>query len=219
MLVWIKSCAVFAIVLLAIQFAYGRDPDGRYTNSPLHDCYEQLASKKGRCYSDADGMTISDVDWESHDGHYRVRIDGSMFPTIPLSPSPIEPSVDGLADLVERTPAYSLLHAGEHDLKRRSDRTHSIRRKRLHDHESCRGSSVGRASETGGVRRKIWTVWLLRLIPVNEFAIDFPPERVDDRYLQVLIVAQAAVTEMLRKRFAVCDSLEIVIEVDPDPVS
>jgi hypothetical protein len=74
MLVWIKSCAVFAIVLLAIQFAYGRDPDGRYANSPLHDWFEQLASKKDRCCSDADGMTISDVDWESHDGHYRVRI-------------------------------------------------------------------------------------------------------------------------------------------------
>jgi hypothetical protein len=47
MLVWIKSCAVFAIVLLAIQFAYGRDPDGRYANSPLHDWFEQRASKKG----------------------------------------------------------------------------------------------------------------------------------------------------------------------------
>src|ERR1700677_1443294 len=105
---------------------------------------------------------------------------GLMFPTIPLSPSPIEPRCRGLADLVERTPAYSLLHAGEHDLS---------------------------------------GLWPPRLFPVNKLAMDFAPERVDDGYLEVLIVAQTAVTEMLRKRFAVCDSLEIVIEVDPDPVS
>jgi hypothetical protein len=37
---------------------------------------EQLASKKGRCCSDADGMSLSDVDWVSHDGHYRVQIRG-----------------------------------------------------------------------------------------------------------------------------------------------
>ena len=75
MFVWIKSCATFAVILLAIQLAYGRDRDGRYANSPLHDWFEQLSSKKGPCCSDADGMSLSDVDWESHDGHYRVRID------------------------------------------------------------------------------------------------------------------------------------------------
>jgi hypothetical protein len=26
--------------------------------------------------SDADGMSISDVDWTSHDGHYRVQVRG-----------------------------------------------------------------------------------------------------------------------------------------------
>jgi hypothetical protein len=71
----IRSCAVVAVMLLAIPLAHGRDRDGRYANSPLHDWFEQLSSKAGRCCSDADGMTLSDVDWESHDGHYRVRID------------------------------------------------------------------------------------------------------------------------------------------------
>jgi hypothetical protein len=75
MLVWVRRCAVCAVVLLTIPFAYGRDRDGRYANSPLHDWFEQLSSKKGLCCSDADGMVLSDVDWDSHDGHYRVHID------------------------------------------------------------------------------------------------------------------------------------------------
>jgi len=41
-----------------------------------HEWFEQLASKKGRCCSDADGRALSDIDWESHDGHYRAHIDG-----------------------------------------------------------------------------------------------------------------------------------------------
>jgi hypothetical protein len=54
---------------------------------------------------------------------------------------------------------------------------------------------------------------------VNELAMDFPSSRVDDGYLKVLIVAQAFVTEMLRKLFAVRDSFKIAVEVDPDPIS
>jgi hypothetical protein len=57
------------------------------------------------------------------------------------------------------------------------------------------------------------------LFPVNELAMDFPSKRVDNGYLKVLIVAQAVVAEMLRKLFAVHDSLKIAIEVDPDPIS
>ena len=62
MFVWMKLCAFFAVALLAIQIAYGRDRDGRYTNSPLHDWFEQLSSKAGHCCSDADAMSLSDVD-------------------------------------------------------------------------------------------------------------------------------------------------------------
>jgi hypothetical protein len=74
--VWIRLFAALAAVLLAEQLAHARDPDGRYTNSPLHGWFEQLASKKGQCCSDADGMSLSDVDWVSQDGHYRVQIRG-----------------------------------------------------------------------------------------------------------------------------------------------
>ena len=58
-----------------------------------------------------------------------------------------------------------------------------------------------------------------RLFPMNELAMDFPSGRVDNGYLKVLIVAQAAVAEMLRKLLAVRDSLKIALEVDPDPIS
>src|SRR5215467_10527307 len=55
-----------------------RDVDGRYAaqNPELHQWFEGLRSGKGPCCSDADGTAVSDVDWDTHDGHYRVRIDG-----------------------------------------------------------------------------------------------------------------------------------------------
>jgi hypothetical protein len=52
----------------------GRDVDGRYKDSPLHDWFEHLASGKGLCCSYADGYVIQDADWGSKDGHYRVRV-------------------------------------------------------------------------------------------------------------------------------------------------
>lgn len=50
--------------------------DGRFAASPLKPWFDQLKSGKGLCCSFADGMTIEDVDWDVHDGHYRVRLDG-----------------------------------------------------------------------------------------------------------------------------------------------
>jgi hypothetical protein len=60
----------------AAHLAQARDPDGRYANSPLKQWFDSLKSGKGPCCSDADGTAVSDVDWESGNGHYRVRIDG-----------------------------------------------------------------------------------------------------------------------------------------------
>jgi hypothetical protein len=70
----IRFCAVVAAILLAFQSAYARDPDGRFANSPLKPWFEKLSSGKGPCCSDADGSVVLDSDWESKDGHYRVRI-------------------------------------------------------------------------------------------------------------------------------------------------
>jgi hypothetical protein len=61
---------------LAAYPGHARDPDGRYANSPLKQWFDSLKSGKGPCCSDADGTAVSDVDWESGNGHYRVRIEG-----------------------------------------------------------------------------------------------------------------------------------------------
>ena len=53
---------------------FGRDLDGRYKESPLHDWFEHLASEKGLCCSYADDYVMADADWETKDGHYRVRV-------------------------------------------------------------------------------------------------------------------------------------------------
>jgi hypothetical protein len=70
---------LLAARVLALHPAVARDLDGRFTNSPLHGWFESLRSGKGPCCSDADGRALSDVDWESKDGHYRVYIDGEWW--------------------------------------------------------------------------------------------------------------------------------------------
>ncbi|WP_312015710.1 hypothetical protein [Bradyrhizobium liaoningense] len=65
---------ISSIVALTIFPAQGRDLDGRFRSSPLHEWFEQLASHKGLCCSYADGHAVEDVDWEAKDGHYRVRL-------------------------------------------------------------------------------------------------------------------------------------------------
>ena len=78
-----KKPLMIGSVLLALPLAsypgLARDPDGRYANSPLKQWFDSLKSGKGPCCSDADGYALSDVDWESGNGHYRVRIDGEWY--------------------------------------------------------------------------------------------------------------------------------------------
>jgi hypothetical protein len=71
-LLWsISFAAVVAVMALPV---FGRDLDGRYKTSPLHDWFEHLASRKGLCCSFADGYVVQDADWETKDSHYRVRV-------------------------------------------------------------------------------------------------------------------------------------------------
>jgi hypothetical protein len=72
------SAACILALVSAKSSAYARD-DGRYANSPLKPWFDQLKSGKGPCCSDADGTAVSDVDWETHDGHYRVRLDNQWI--------------------------------------------------------------------------------------------------------------------------------------------
>jgi hypothetical protein len=73
-----KSClwALAALVVLGCRGAQARD-DGRYANSPLKPWFEGLQSKSGgKCCANADGIALSDVDWDTKDGHYRVFLRG-----------------------------------------------------------------------------------------------------------------------------------------------
>lgn len=70
----ISGALLVAPVAFAIHGAAGRD-DGRFAGTPLKPWFDSLRSHVGPCCSDADGVVVADPDWESHAGHYRVRID------------------------------------------------------------------------------------------------------------------------------------------------
>jgi hypothetical protein len=53
--------------------------DGRFANSPLKEWFDRLASRNGLCCAFADGVGLQDVDWDTQDGHYRVRIQGEWI--------------------------------------------------------------------------------------------------------------------------------------------
>jgi hypothetical protein len=74
------ACALL-LSALAAPSMQARDLDGRYAaqNPELHQWFESLRSGKGPCCSDADGSAVSDVDWETAGGHYRVRLDGTWI--------------------------------------------------------------------------------------------------------------------------------------------
>jgi len=57
------------------------------------------------------------------------------------------------------------------------------------------------------------------LFAVNELAMNLASERVDHGYFEILIVAQAFVTEVLRDHFAMRNRVGIGLELNSDPVS
>jgi hypothetical protein len=71
------TASAMLLVALASHLGHARDR-GQYANSSpeLRAWFEGLKSGKGPCCSDADGTAVSDVDWESGNGHYRVRLEG-----------------------------------------------------------------------------------------------------------------------------------------------
>jgi hypothetical protein len=68
------ACAL-SLIALAASFGHARDR-GQFvnTNAELKAWFDGLRSGKGPCCSDADGSAISDADWESKGGHYRVHV-------------------------------------------------------------------------------------------------------------------------------------------------
>jgi len=72
-----RVAGIFFGIFLAIFVApaLAHDP----SRPELNTWFDQLASKKGSCCSLTDGETVADPDWESKDGHYRVRLDGKWI--------------------------------------------------------------------------------------------------------------------------------------------
>src|SRR3954464_11006965 len=99
-----------ASVLLSSAWLYpgfARD-DGRYagTSPELKSWFDSLKSGKGPCCSDADGTALSDVDWESSSGHYRVRLDG-VWVDVP------DDAVITVPNRVGRTMVWPMYHDGK----------------------------------------------------------------------------------------------------------
>src|SRR5271157_348577 len=76
---WLTMAVVLlCITVLVPNQLYARD-DGRFANSPLKEWFDRLASRNGLCCAFADGVSLQDVDWDTQEGHYRVRIQGEWF--------------------------------------------------------------------------------------------------------------------------------------------
>lgn len=75
----IVSVAIVGAIVPMTRWASAHD-DGRFASSPLKPWFDQLKSGNGLCCSFADGVTVEDVDWDVHDGHYRVHLDGQWIP-------------------------------------------------------------------------------------------------------------------------------------------
>jgi hypothetical protein len=73
----LAASALYVTTLVSNQLN-ARD-DGRFANSPFKPWFDRLASGKGLCCSFADGFSVQDVDWDTLDGQYRVRIYGQWF--------------------------------------------------------------------------------------------------------------------------------------------
>ena len=81
------------VVALFVGAVEARD-DGRYMQSPLKPWFDSLESGKGPCCSVADGLAVSDPDWESKDGHFRVRVENEWI-DVPDDAVITEPNLAG----------------------------------------------------------------------------------------------------------------------------
>jgi hypothetical protein len=72
-----RVAGIFLGIFLAIFVApaLAHDP----SRPELNGWFDKLASGRGLCCSLTDGVTVADPDWESRNGHYRVRLLGEWI--------------------------------------------------------------------------------------------------------------------------------------------
>jgi len=73
----VPALAIVALCMSAAlpSHVFAHD-DGRFAASPLKPWFDKLASGKGLCCSFADGVKVENVDWDTLNGRYRVRLNG-----------------------------------------------------------------------------------------------------------------------------------------------
>ncbi|MGY3622383.1 hypothetical protein [Bradyrhizobium sp. USDA 10063] len=71
---WHAALVAFTVILPISTIDHARAHDLQHPE--LNGWYESLHSGKGPCCDGSDAMRVDDADWETKDGHYRVRIDG-----------------------------------------------------------------------------------------------------------------------------------------------
>jgi hypothetical protein len=71
-----RTAGIFLVIFFA-SVAPGFAHD--LSHPELNAWFDSLKSGRGLCCSFADGSAVSDVDWESKDGHYRVRLENNWI--------------------------------------------------------------------------------------------------------------------------------------------
>ena len=79
-LTWLIVALVILLALYLITYVEAHE--GRVVGAPLQQWFNSLQSGRGPCCSDADGTALSEVEWESSNGHYRVNI-GNKWHDVP----------------------------------------------------------------------------------------------------------------------------------------
>lgn len=69
------SIVMFACIT---SFAFAHDKMHPVSDK-MHDWFMGLRSEKGPCCADADGNVVQDADWETNNGHYRVKVDKEWY--------------------------------------------------------------------------------------------------------------------------------------------
>ena len=137
-----RAPRIFLGIFLAIFVApaLAHDP----SRPELNEWFNKLSSGKGTCCSLSDGETIADPDWESKDGHYRVRLDGQWI-DVPDDALVTEPNRAGRTmvwpmPMIEGdTIKDPMLYAGQYDLKPNSLKLRSTSRHLGNDCQALTG--------------------------------------------------------------------------------
>ena len=74
---WHGTLVFFTVMLPIATIGPARAHD--YRHPELNGWYESLHSGKGSCCDGSDAKRVDDVDWDSKDGHYRVRLNGQWI--------------------------------------------------------------------------------------------------------------------------------------------